>query len=74
MTRKSVSVLLLFALFLNFIQVTSVSAVNEPEISITATTPDANGDFTATVAVKNNPGLAAFTLRLRFDTISKTKA
>ena len=69
MLKKFISIIAVLAILFNSVLFTSsfLIIISEPTISITADTPNENGEFNATVSIKDNPGLASFTLRLRFD-------
>ncbi|MDR3288648.1 MAG: hypothetical protein LBT22_04410 [Peptococcaceae bacterium] len=38
-----------------------------PVMAVSASAPDANGEFNAVVSIANNPGIATFTVRLNYD-------
>ena len=68
MKMKSICTLLMVALFLSTVAVLPAYADSSPSISVTTTTMDTNGEFSAIVSISNNPGIAYFSLRLHFDT------
>ena len=67
MIKNLSRVFVIIALILGIIPFAFVSATGNPTISITASVPDTNGEINAVVSIKNNTGLAFFSLQISFD-------